>query len=271
MEDQGSYISYRISVPPIFEAVFSHFYFAANLSEKEIIKTLIPSFQTLLVFCFGEPASILTRQNERIELNNCVVMGPVKHSFEYVLPSNSEILVANLKDDAFFRFFGHVHGSAEEPAHPDELLHNNCFTTLWYQINEMKNNDDRVKCLLNFCQPYLRQRDPIAGQIAGFEDNNVSPVKELSKQNELTERTLQNSYKKFFGYSAKEVQRYKRFMQAIAFIHTKAAPGKTDWFEVIDKCGYYDQSQLIHDFKYYLNLSPSKYLKLQEMFCNPVL
>jgi AraC-like DNA-binding protein len=42
-----------------------------------------------------------------------------------------------------------------------------------------------------------------------------------------------------------------------------------DWFEVINECGYYDQSQLIHDFKHYINLSPAKYLKFQQDICNP--
>ncbi|MFZ0596955.1 MAG: AraC family transcriptional regulator [Flavobacterium sp.] len=31
----------------------------------------------------------------------------------------------------------------------------------------------------------------------------------------------------------------------------------------MDQCGYYDQSQLIHDFKYYMNISPTKFLKFQ--------
>lgn len=42
---------------------------------------------------------------------------------------------------------------------------------------------------------------------------------------------------------------------------------KIDWFEIINKCGYYDQSQLIHDFKHYLNISPTKYVKFQQDIC----
>ncbi|HEY0298211.1 MAG TPA: AraC family transcriptional regulator [Arachidicoccus sp.] len=44
---------------------------------------------------------------------------------------------------------------------------------------------------------------------------------------------------------------------------------KIDWFDIISECGYYDQSQLIHDFKHYINLSPVKYLSFQQDICNP--
>jgi len=45
---------------------------------------------------------------------------------------------------------------------------------------------------------------------------------------------------------------------------------KEDWFTIIDHLGYYDQSHLINDFKYYLNLSPTKYIKFQQDICDPV-
>jgi AraC-like DNA-binding protein len=124
--------------------------------------------------------------------------------------------------------------------------------------------------LLDFCKPYLQQRNPIAEQIASFDGDNQSPIKAISAENNLSERAVQLNHKKYLGYSAKEISRYQRFLKAIQLIQTIATDtSKIDWFEIISECGYYDQSQLIHDFKHYLNLSPSKYLKFQQDICNP--
>ena len=71
------------------------------------------------------------------------------------------------------------------------------------------------------------------------------------------------------SYSAKEYNRYERFIKAIALIQNIAyTNSKIDWFEIVAECAYYDQSQLINDFKHYINLSPTKYLKFHQDICN---
>ncbi len=264
------YNSYRISAPIEFEDVFSHFYYAENRSEEVVEKTLLPSYQTIMIFSFGTPASFVSKSNEEIEVEKCIVLGPIKHAFNYILPTGAEILVCNFKDDAFFRFFGNRDLTEGLAIHPDELLHQNCFTTLWSELKKIDSNENRVKAVLDFCKPYLRDRNGIAEQIADFDRSTFSPIKEISKKNQLSERSLQVNHKKHFGYTSKEIYRYQRFLKAIQIIQTMSCQNnKVDWFDIINQCGYYDQSQLIKDFKYYINLSPSKYLKFQESICDP--
>ena len=52
-ENNPGYHAFRIAVPSVYEEVFSHFYFAENTSGDTIIKTLLPSYQTILIFSFG--------------------------------------------------------------------------------------------------------------------------------------------------------------------------------------------------------------------------
>ena len=271
MENREGYNSCRIAVPLAFEEVFSHFYVAGNKSDLAITQTLLPSFQTIMVFSFGAPVSFTTKENDEVSVEKCLVIGPIKQAFDYILPPRSEILVANFKDDAFFRFFGDAILTKNMAVHPDELLNENCFTLLWSELSKITDNEGRVDHMLNFSKPYLRNRSPIAGQIAGFDAGGLSPVKEISDRNAVSERTVQLNHKKYFGYSAKEITRYQRFLKAIQQIQSIASSNdaRMDWFEVINECGYYDQSQLIHDFTHYLNLSPSKYLKFQQRICNP--
>lgn len=269
MELHPEYNEYRISVPQEFENVFTHFYFAENTSETSITKTLLPTYQTILLFCFGESATMSTREKTIISVDKCMVFGPVRQAFEYTLPAGSSILVANFKDDAFFRFFGKV--SIEQSVkHPDELLEENCFTDLWHQLMQLDSTTEQVDHILEFCRPYLQDRD-IAGQLLShFENDHLNPIKVIAEQTQQTERNIQRKQKEQFGYSLKELNRYNRFLKAILLIEKETEKqSQIKWFTIIDECGYYDQSQLIHDFKHFINISPARYLKFQQEICNP--
>ncbi|WP_268847019.1 AraC family transcriptional regulator [Flavobacterium aestivum] len=268
IENKDTYTNFRIAVPTEYEDVFSHFYYAENISSDTVFKTLLPSFQTILIFNFGAKSILHSKNNTEIIIDKCLVLGPIKQAFDYSLPPNSQILVANFKDDAFYRFFGNASVAEHLPINPDDLLDENCFTALWTELNKSNDINHRVDYILEFCKPYLKHRNIIAEKLANFNDANLNPIKSVASQQNQTERNIQLNHKKHLGYSSKEINRYQRFLKAIKLIQDIASTStKIDWFEIINKCGYYDQSQLIHDFKYYIKMSPTKYLKFQQEIC----
>jgi AraC-like DNA-binding protein len=271
MHDNEEILSGRIPVPDEFQEVFSHFYFAENYSAATITKTLIPSYQTIMIFSFGLNAYIHSDAIEKIEVDKCIVVGPIKKAFDYSLPPANRILVANFKDDAFYRFFGAAAIAEHLPIDPNSLLEENCFTALWHKLDELNDKEKQVHYILEFCRPYLRARNTIAEQLIDLKDTSYNAIKKVAAYENQSERTMQLNHKKHLGYSAKEISRYQRFLKAIKMIQNISSKAtKDDWFEIIDQCGYYDQSQMINDFKYYLNLSPTKYLKLQRSICSPI-
>ncbi|WP_029273427.1 AraC family transcriptional regulator [Flavobacterium sp. KJJ] len=260
--------NYRIAVPSAFETVFSHFYFAENKTSLPITKTLLPSFQTILVFNFGTKSSLKSNQNSILEVEKCIVLGPIKHAFSYTLEPNSEILVANFKEDAFYRFFGNALFDSL-PIHPDDLINENCFNLLWEDLQKLSDTKERVDYILNFCKPYLREQNAITMLLKDFQDENLDPIKVIASQINQTERNIQLHQKKIFGYTIKEMNRYDRFLKTVNQIQQNILnDSKTDWLTIVDQFGYYDQSQLIHDFKYYMNISPTKFLKFQSDICS---
>ncbi len=268
--NEKEYNSFRIPIPTMFEDVFSYFYVAKNNTGQSVTKILLPSYQTILIFCFGTNASLVTKQATKIEIGKCLVLGPIKQAFAYTLPDGAEILVANFKGDAFYRFFGNAVLSDHRPVHPDELLEENCFTDLWYELNKINKLSERVDYILEFCKPYLRERNTTSQKLTHFKDETFSPIKTIAKETVQSERTIQLKHKKYLGYSAKELNRYHKFLKAVELIQRIAENDtKMDWFEVINQCGYYDQSHLIHDFKHFINLSPKQFLKFQQEICFP--
>lgn len=268
--DDHQYISQRVSVANEFGEVFSHFYIAENKSLESIHKILLPSFQIIIIFSFGAAASLTCKKSTRIYVGQCIVLGPIKQPMEYTLGAGAEILVANFMSDAAYCFFSNTLVSERLPLPADTMVDENCFTNLWYILRNIRSSIDRVNFILNLLRPYLKYRKlpfvhlskPDAG------DNNLSLIKVIAQQTRQTERTVQLQHKKYFGYSAKEVSRYKRFLKAIELIQkTVSTNKKVNWFDIIVECAYYDQSQLIHDFNQYLNLSPTQFLKFQEDIC----
>lgn len=270
MKNKEKYINFKIAVPTDYEEVFSHFYFAENTTGETITKTLLPSYQTILIFNFGTIAILKSSKKTEIEIEKCLVLGPIKQAFDYSLPPKSKILVANFKDDAFYRFFGNASLAQHLPLNPDDLLDENCFTALWSELNKINDTVHRINYILNFCKPYLKQRNEIVEQLINFKDEALNSIKYIASQQNQTERNIQLNHKKYLGYTAKEIHRYQRFLKAIELLQNKASTStKIDWFEIINECGYYDQSQLIYDFKNYLKISPTKYLQFQQEICNP--
>lgn len=268
--DKAGYRSFRIAVPPAFKDVFSHFYFAENISPDTITKTLLPSYQTILIFNSGAPAFIHSRQNTGIEVDRCIVLGPIKQAFDYSLPPGAQILVANFTGDAFYRFFGNAVFAGHLPLNPDELLTDNCFTSLWNELQKVNSPEKQVDYILEFCRPYLKNQNAVISDLLSLKDESFDPIKAVADQRGQTERNIQRRHKRHLGYTAKEFNRYQRFLKAIEMVQRIASDSsKMDWFEIIGECGYYDQSQLIHDFKHYLNLTPAKYLKFQQDICDP--
>ncbi|MEO8517205.1 MAG: AraC family transcriptional regulator [Flavobacterium sp.] len=260
----NEYLNYRIPVPSEFNEVFTHFYFAENTTKNTLVKTLLPTFQTILAFSFGPEIILSSKQNTEIVVDKCLVLGPIKQAFNYTLQPGAQILVANFKDDAFYRFFGSV--SLEHiPFNPDELLTENCFTFLWHQTKSLATVEEKVTLILDFCKPYLKSRSEISTLLTNFNDEKQNPIKAISDISQLSERAIQYQHKKLFGFTSKEKIRYQRFLKTILYLQSNS--GKINWFNVISECGYYDQSQLIHDFKHYINLSPNQYLKFQQDIC----
>jgi len=267
-ENKDKYADFRIDVTTDYKDVFSHFYFAENNSPDTVSKTLLPSFQSILVFNFGAKALLHSKQNTEIEVDKCLVLGPIKQAFDYSLPPTAQILVANFKDDAFYRFFGNASVAENLPVNPDDLSDENCFTSLWLTLTRITGINERVNYILEFCKPYLRQRNVIAEKLSNFKDETLNAIKSVASQQNQTERNIQLNHKKYLGYSSKEISRHQRFIKAIELIQTIASSSsKVDWFEIISECGYYDQSRLIHDFKHFAGLSPTQYLKFQQDIC----
>ena len=143
---QSLYISNTIAVPSEWQDVFSGFYYAANRTTGPVTKTLVPGFQTILLFPFGPPILFAPEEKEEQSINKCVVIGPIKKAFTYRLMPGSEMLIANFKWDAFYRFFGRSSKLYEAfIQEADKLVNDHCFSELLKELKNIPSNEEQGK------------------------------------------------------------------------------------------------------------------------------
>ncbi|WP_306350339.1 helix-turn-helix domain-containing protein [Flavobacterium sp. '19STA2R22 D10 B1'] len=259
----------HISVPKKFEDVFSHIYYTENNTDQTLDKKLVPDLQAIIAFSLGNNINLSINETEVLAVDKYLILGPIRQTLSYQLQPGSILLVINFKWDAFYRFFGHSLASYTEfIKDPDQLINDTCFTDLCIQIKKMGTLTEKIDCILDFCEPYLRDRTPGSIPLMNQQENNISSIKSIAAEKGYSERTVQLNHKKYFGYTAKEHARYQRFKKVIDLITTlQKTNQEIDWLDIVTTCNYYDQSHLIHDFNHYLQLSPNQYLKLQEQLC----
>ena len=263
---KSDYNGNRYTVPAEWDAVFTHFYHGENTGKSEITKILLPDFKPLLVFNFGSPMQIVG-ETEHV-ITDVAVTSPLKKVVQYSMSPGSSLLVANFKDDAFYRFFGIAMPAGHLFIHPDKLIGSKCFSLLHGQLKSFTEPEAKINYLLNYAKAFIADSTGLFTDTS--EPEYFNPIKVIAQKSGLSERSIQLQYKKQLGYSAKELTRFARFQKVLSSPCLHLPKGeKVNWFDVIETFGYYDQSHLIADFKYYVGLSPLNYLKLQQEFCNP--
>jgi AraC-like DNA-binding protein len=89
-------------------------------------------------------------------------------------------------------------------------------------------------------------------------DPDVNTVEEIGDALELSAPRLNRLCKHGFGFSPKLLLRRQRFLRMLGALHSRPY---TEWRDFADPA-YVDQSHLIREFKYFMGLSPSKYMAL---------
>lgn len=83
------------------------------------------------------------------------------------------------------------------------------------------------------------------------------PVRAIRDQLGFSERRFTQLFAETVGLPPKLFGRVQRFQQVI-----QQTEGHTsiDWADLAQRCGYFDQAHLIHDFRHFTGLTPSTYL-----------
>ncbi|TNE82339.1 MAG: AraC family transcriptional regulator [Bacteroidetes bacterium] len=86
-------------------------------------------------------------------------------------------------------------------------------------------------------------------------ENPESSIGEVLEKSQVSERSLERSFKQYMGLSPKEYLRHLRFLKLIELNPELERSGTYLTYEL----GYFDQSHFIREFKHYTGMTPGAY------------
>ncbi|MBB6498736.1 AraC family transcriptional regulator [Pedobacter cryoconitis] len=260
----------RLHLPdPSLREIISHFYHIYNTADTiPVLKHLSPNLEMLLAFNFGSPISISFNHEQpgNFIVNRVVIIGPLRKMLNYELHAGADAIIVNFKLDGFYRLF---HQSLDELTgdgilDPVILTNNNYLNELWEELATLPDLKERLQMLNNYISSLIHTPEEAAKPLLAaepyFHNPRLQPVKAIAADTNLTERSIQLRFKKYTGYSPKELLRFLRFKAVIHEMLKQPAQHLTV-FDLINKYNYHDQSHLIKDFKTFLGTTPLKFIK----------
>jgi AraC-like DNA-binding protein len=121
-------------------------------------------------------------------------------------------------------------------------------------------NIQRVKILSAFLEDRLfnsKIRDPFvpASIKHVIHSNGITSVSALAEKYNFSTRQFERKFKEYSGFSPKLYLRIVRFESALK----EYGSNNKSLTEIAYKCGYYDQSHFIHEFKLFSGYHPKEY------------
>ena len=258
----------HFEVSPPLSDIVKHFY--VMQSGGDFVATtahLSPNYEMMLLFNFGAPVrfSFAADPLGSMQIDKVAVLGPLRKMLNYELLPEMDLLAVVFNLDGFYRLF-----QVPVDALNAEQLHQ--LDDLWEVLKRTPSSAERVDLLKDYIStatyPAEEGALPLLNGADYFNDPFIQPAKAIAADADLSERTVQLRFKKYVGYSPKEMLRFLRFKQVINNIEHNAAD-TIDWFDLIHDFGYHDQSHLIKDFQHYLGTSPETFIKqiARKEFC----
>jgi len=253
---------------PLDEVITSFYRMSVASDGKAITRHVCPNLEMMLIFNFGVPLRFSFHNNPlNTELiNRTAVIGPLRQMLNYELLPGANAIVVNFKFNGFQRLYDMpLKGiKGEEMKDAGILKDEGRFDILWNELATLSTAEERVDLLKQSALCLLKENDQvlqtIISNLARFFDPCVDPVKAIAADTRLSERSIQLKFQKHTGYSVKELLRFLRFKEVIAYI-LACSNQKIPIFDLIARHDYHDQSHLIKDFQYFLGLAPQQFIK----------
>lgn len=230
---------------------------------------LSPNLEMLLIFSFGEPLRYTFDRSEALQqtMDNIMVLGPLRRMLTYERPGGTDILVLPFVLDGFYRLLGISPDDidlsvADDPRFAQTAVRLEAMHASLAQFSDpMERAAAAEKMILQAVSPSEPASVPLLENLDAIRNPVLNPVKVIAEQWDITERTVQQRFRKYGGYSPKELIRFLRFKAVVNWLLEHPSQ-KPDWFFLIEHFGYHDQSHLIKDFRHYTGAPPKEFLKM---------
>jgi AraC-like DNA-binding protein len=256
--------------------VLGHFYtIRTPLNMEPSFYHLSPSLEMMVVFNFGTPVrfSFGEKKIDERTIDHIGLIGPLRQMMNYELTGGVDLLVLPFIYNGFYRLFSLAVDDFNFEDETAVLKYVGRLENLWKQLSLIADTKKRIAEITAYLLASISENDEaslgLLNGVPAIHNPVINPVKEIATKEAVSERSIQLRFKKYTGYSPKELIRFLRFKTLLTNLFQSANPQKINWMDLVMRYGYHDQSHLIKDFKYFTGVSPNKFLSLTKdgSFC----
>jgi AraC-like DNA-binding protein len=195
--------------------------------------------------------------------SGAIISGAYGRGFVPDAAEETFIIGVHFKPGGAFPFLGLPAGNLADTHVDLEILWGPSAGRLRERLCEARTSAERFQLLQNALLSRLRhgveQHYAVSAALEMFGSNQAGPVvREAAKYIGLSQRRFIQIFKAEVGMTPKLFSRVQRFQRVRTRIERN---GSSDWVDIALECGYFDQSHLIHDFRFFSNLSPAEYVR----------
>ncbi len=242
---------------------YINFYWTIESSEYEapFQERVYPTGSIELMFHYGDRFKSLNNGNQ---FQPTISLCGQKSKFDLIETSGyAGAIVCNFKGYGAKQFFNIPMNEISDINLDLYLLCGYNIEYLKEKLFNAKTNIDRIIIIEKYLEKnFLDKEEYHVNQIGKSFDyfNNSFPItiEDLADKTNLSLRQLQRKYLKYVGLSPKQCSRIIRFNKVREIIELR----KSSLSESVYSAYYYDQSHMILDFKEFMGLTPSNYLKV---------
>jgi AraC-like DNA-binding protein len=250
--------------PPVLRRYFTSFYVAewAVPDGEQITDYLLPEWANLRFHSGGLPMAE-TLSGERMEPTAFPVTGPSTKTLRFTIGSSRMwgIGLLPLGWAKFIRANAATYANAAVDGFSDPAFAS--FVPLAHTL--FGDRPDEEAELGRICQYFLARIDEpveedrrIVAIHAALIDPDVSTVGDLVAKLGASQRTVERTCHRAFGFSPKLLLRRQRFMRSLSDFMLDPT---LKWIGAIDG-HYHDQAQFVRDFRQFIGMSPRQYAAL---------
>ena len=220
---------------------------------------IIPDAFTELIFHFGDPYRI--KLSTRWELQGrSLLAGQISKHFYLENTGKSGIFAVKLRPSAITHLFGiAMHELTNKVVELESLGKNHDLVVLDKAVRYASPNDRQLVCERFFTERKDRMapNHPVDSAVSQIlTKHGIVGIKEIADAHNISERYLEQMFKKYVGLSPKLFSRIVRF----SYIFQLIKEDNPDWSDVVFRSGFYDQSHFIRNFKAFTGEDPSRYM-----------